>query len=564
MAFTCGFFNSQNGDRKYNAEQISAIFDGLIKDGVYDTVGQMFAVTAGTGMQVLVGSGRAWFDHTWNNNDAQYPLAITAADVSLKRYDTVVLETNHSDSVRTNRLRVVTGTPASNPSKPTLTNTTNVKQHALAHILIPAGATAITASMITVVVGTSECPFVTGIIQTASIDALFNQWNGEFDEWFENLKSVLSDNVVANLQKQIDEAKLAAYTIVNDTTASAVGVSAKSNLDTTIQKMMSTISLIQAGLGTVTVTVKTAAGHVVPNVLVGGVKTAAGGVVYTNSSGVASGYANAGSTTFSVTGYADIADKTQTATITAGKANSVAMTVTTVTFKSFTASTNIKFSGNVSSVAVSLGGGGGAGGIGYYAASGGGGGYVTTRTGISVSANTSYPIVIGAGGASGTRDKSFNIGSGHVKGGTGGTTSVFGITAAGGTGGDGWTYATTAPAGNGNGGYTGGTGLSANGANGTAVVYSSFTATTAYGGGGGAMDADGDDVNWHNGGTPGGGQGNYFASGSSSLYDTPDKYGDGKNGLGGGGGGGYNISNNGRVGNGGSGYAAIRITLKGA
>ena len=205
MAFTCGFFNSQNGDRKYNAEQMASIFDGLIKDGVYDTVGDIFAVTPGTGMQVLVGSGRAWFDHTWNNNDAQYPLAITAADVSLPRYDAVVLETNHSDTVRTNRLRVLTGTPASNPAKPTMASSANVKQHPLAYIRVTAGATAITQSMIQVVVGTSECPFVTGIIETAQIDALFQQWNGEFNEWFENLKAQLSDNVVANLQNQINQ-----------------------------------------------------------------------------------------------------------------------------------------------------------------------------------------------------------------------------------------------------------------------------------------------------------------------------------------------------------------------
>lgn len=205
MAFTCGFFNSQNGDRKYNAEQMASIFDGLIKDGVYDTVGEIFAVTPGTGMQVLVGSGRAWFDHTWNNNDASYPLAITAADVSLPRYDAVVLETNHSDTVRTNRLRVLTGTPASNPVKPPMASSANVKQHPLAYIKVTAGAKAITQSMIQVVVGTSECPFVTGIIDTAEIDALFQQWNGEFNEWFENLKAQLSDNVVANLQGQIDQ-----------------------------------------------------------------------------------------------------------------------------------------------------------------------------------------------------------------------------------------------------------------------------------------------------------------------------------------------------------------------
>lgn len=204
MAFTCGFFNSENGDRKYNAEQMSAIFDGIIADGVFTTIGDHMAVSAGTGMQVLVGTGKAWFDHTWNVNDAAYPLAIAASDVTLSRIDAIVLETNHSDSVRLNKLRVIQGTVASSPVKPTLTNSEKVHQHPLAWVTVAPGVTQIAASAIENAVGTSDCPFVTGIIATTSIDDLFNQWNGEFDEWFDNLKAQLSDNVVANLQRQID------------------------------------------------------------------------------------------------------------------------------------------------------------------------------------------------------------------------------------------------------------------------------------------------------------------------------------------------------------------------
>ena len=204
MAFTCGFFNSENGDRKYNAEQMSAIFDGIIADGVFTTIGDHLAVSAGTGMQVLVGTGKAWFDHTWNVNDAAYPLAIAASDVTLSRIDAIVLETNHSDSVRLNKLRVVQGTVASSPVKPTLTNSEKVHQHPLAWVTVAPGVTQIAASAIENAVGTSACPFVTGIIATTAIDDLFNQWNGEFDEWFDNLKAQLSDNVVANLQRQID------------------------------------------------------------------------------------------------------------------------------------------------------------------------------------------------------------------------------------------------------------------------------------------------------------------------------------------------------------------------
>ena len=215
MAFTCGFFNSENGDRKYNAEQMSAIFDGIIADGVFTTIGDHMAVTAGTGMQVLVGTGKAWFDHTWNVNDAAYPLAIAASDVTLSRIDAIVLETNHSDSVRLNKLRVVQGTVASSPVKPTLTNSEKVHQHPLAWVTVAPGVTQIAASAIENAVGTSACPFVTGIIATTAIDDLFNQWNGEFDEWFDNLKAQLSDNVVANLQRQIDANKSAIEGKVN-------------------------------------------------------------------------------------------------------------------------------------------------------------------------------------------------------------------------------------------------------------------------------------------------------------------------------------------------------------
>ena len=237
MAFTCGFFNSENGDRKYNAEQMSAIFDGIIADGVFTTIGDHMAVSAGTGMQVLVGTGKAWFDHTWNVNDAAYPLAIAASDVTLSRIDAIVLETNHSDSVRLNKLRVVQGTVASSPAKPTLTNSEKVHQHPLAWVTVAPGVTQIAASAIENAVGTSACPFVTGIIATTAIDDLFNQWNGEFDEWFDNLKAQLSDNVVANLQKQIDEAKTAKYTIIDDPTASILDLPKNSNVDSALSQI---------------------------------------------------------------------------------------------------------------------------------------------------------------------------------------------------------------------------------------------------------------------------------------------------------------------------------------
>ena len=46
---TSGFFNSVDGDRKYNAEQMSQMFEGLIGDGIFESVGGKFKVSANSG-----------------------------------------------------------------------------------------------------------------------------------------------------------------------------------------------------------------------------------------------------------------------------------------------------------------------------------------------------------------------------------------------------------------------------------------------------------------------------------------------------------------------------------
>ena len=204
MAVTYGFYDSLNHDRLYNAQQMSAIFDGIINDGVFMSVGNQFHTVAGTGMQVIVKSGRAWFDSTWTLNDAEYPLSIDAADVLLTRIDAVVLEVNSEVATRANTIKVVKGTPASTPAKPTLTNTATIHQHALAYVTVAKNITAITNSMIEIVVGKTETPYVTAILQTTDITDLFNKWENDFQVWFETVKGTLDGDVALNLQNQID------------------------------------------------------------------------------------------------------------------------------------------------------------------------------------------------------------------------------------------------------------------------------------------------------------------------------------------------------------------------
>ena len=196
MSVSSGFFNSLNGDRKYNAAQMSAIFDGLIIDGVFASIGTAFAVKAAGGLTVNVGIGKAWFDHTWTVNDSILPMTAPEAEVLLDRIDAVVLEVNRTESVRENTIKFIKGNPSSAPSRPTLTNEGNVHQYPLCYIYRKYGTAVINQADITPMVGTESTPFVTGILQTISLDELLGKWQDELDR-FTDARSQEVDDWIA-------------------------------------------------------------------------------------------------------------------------------------------------------------------------------------------------------------------------------------------------------------------------------------------------------------------------------------------------------------------------------
>lgn len=196
MSVSSGFFNSLNGDRKYNAAQMSAIFDGVIIDGVFASIGTAFAVKAAGGLTVNVGIGKAWFDHTWTVNDSILPMTAPEAEVLLDRIDAVVLEVNGMESVRNNTIKFVKGNPSSAPSRPTLTNEGNVHQYPLCYIYRKYGTAVINQADITPMVGTESTPFVTGILQTISLDELLGKWQDELDR-FTDARSKEVDDWIA-------------------------------------------------------------------------------------------------------------------------------------------------------------------------------------------------------------------------------------------------------------------------------------------------------------------------------------------------------------------------------
>lgn len=208
MSFASGFFNSVDHDRLYDATDISRLFDGLIRDGIFASIGDCFVVKQSNQMNVTVGTGRAWFNHTWSYNDALYPVTIPPSEILMDRIDAIVLEINSVESVRANSIKLIKGTPSSTPTKPALTNAKEVHQYPLAYVKVGKEVTSIRQADIENCVGTSVCPFVTGILEVISIEQLIPQWKDILNRFVE--ENTANFNTWMNGEKQDYQAWLTA------------------------------------------------------------------------------------------------------------------------------------------------------------------------------------------------------------------------------------------------------------------------------------------------------------------------------------------------------------------
>lgn len=282
MALRFGFYNSEDGDRKYFARDFNQLLDGMIRNGIFMSIGTCMMVTAGEGMTVTVGVGHAWFNQTWTDNDAPLPIEVPPSEILLDRIDTIVLEINEGVDYRANTIKLLKGTPSSTPVAPVITNNYDVHQYPLCDIYVHSEVEEIVQADITNRVGTSDTPFVTGILETINIDSLIAQWESEweltmarwmretdewiaeekdkvgtfektfmeemeawkhqeqvsFEDWFNNFKYHMTGDVAMNLQLQMDEVNSQSfnyyYGLVNKTTEATKNRVGKTTLITEV------------------------------------------------------------------------------------------------------------------------------------------------------------------------------------------------------------------------------------------------------------------------------------------------------------------------------------------
>ena len=256
MALTYGFFDavydSDTGtyDRTYTAEQMSLYFKGLVSDGVIANVGNMMAVTPGSGMAVQVGTGRMLIDSRWLQNSSALNISISAAHATLNRKDIIVARLDYSG--RTIGIIAKTGTASASPAAPGIVRNSEYFEMELAEIYISAGATAITAANITDKrADTSVCGYVTGLVDQIDTTEMWAQLQADFETWFEGIQGQLDGDTAGNLQNQITALS---GTVSANTSNISTNTANISQNTATINTLTGSITLSGVDLNTLTTT----------------------------------------------------------------------------------------------------------------------------------------------------------------------------------------------------------------------------------------------------------------------------------------------------------------------
>lgn len=213
MAIRSGFFNSINGDRKYDAKRFAEYFNSFIGNGVFPDPSNNLQVMANDNMAVTLKAGKAWIDGYILINDDDYVLEIDVADGVLNRIDRIIARYDTVD--REIRLEVKKGTFASSPVAPILQRDADAFELGLADIYVGKGIIGINQGNITDLrLNNDLCGVVHGVVDQVDVTTLFNQYTDGFEikkdefeqgfmDWFQTLQDVLDENTATNLFNMI-------------------------------------------------------------------------------------------------------------------------------------------------------------------------------------------------------------------------------------------------------------------------------------------------------------------------------------------------------------------------
>lgn len=146
MAEKSGFFNSNGGDRVYDATDFAAYFGNLVSNGIFYRTSSNLQVSVSTGMNITVQPGSAWINGYNYENTTPLDLPVATANGVNPRIDRVVIRWDNVG--RSINLDVKTGIAAATPAPPDLNRNADMYELGIADITVVKGAVAITADNI--------------------------------------------------------------------------------------------------------------------------------------------------------------------------------------------------------------------------------------------------------------------------------------------------------------------------------------------------------------------------------------------------------------------------------
>ena len=186
-----GMFTSVNGDRKYTSAFFAEYFASFIGNGVFPNPSTNTQVLADTGMNVSVQPGKAWIDGYILYVDNPQTLTLDTGDHLLPRIDKIVIRLDKIN--REIVLAVKKGTPATNPTAPSLQRDEDMHELGIATVYVAKGASAITQSNITDLrLNSNECGIVRGTVEEIDTTTLFNQ----YQSWIEQKKQEFDNDLI--------------------------------------------------------------------------------------------------------------------------------------------------------------------------------------------------------------------------------------------------------------------------------------------------------------------------------------------------------------------------------
>lgn len=164
MSIRSGFFNSIDNDRRYDAEDMGKVFEGIISDGVFSNIGDKFAIEATPGtMKIKIKNGKAWFEGKYFEIEGYEEVTLSSGDLN-PRIDAICIGINNTDGGRNGFVGVQKGTPAINPEKPTVESTDQIVKKVIGYVTVPANAISLDSVTIesnvgNATVGPNYCPW---------------------------------------------------------------------------------------------------------------------------------------------------------------------------------------------------------------------------------------------------------------------------------------------------------------------------------------------------------------------------------------------------------------------